>query len=272
MVHPNDFRMATRMKYLTILIVSFGFTLCVQPTPAVAQAYPCGHTGGSGPGERIVGMSGGANGVIETPMCVSDGTSNESAGPSVPRRDYMKEQMEAIAAAQSVADELNKQTADQFDALAALDRDRSYQRYLNGSWTFFQGGNKPKAGDFCTALWSREGALISISGPGGGYNGGMLTFLAVGMPKPIKAEIVTVTLKQSRYPAQQVKALSHSFPGIEYGAVSLSVPDIGPALATMLDIESFELIFQKKQVAEISWRDGFSARDKLRDCIGKKPR
>jgi hypothetical protein len=43
---------------------------CLWPGAAQAQAYPCN---GAGPGERMVGMTQGGNGVAPVPLCVRDG-------------------------------------------------------------------------------------------------------------------------------------------------------------------------------------------------------
>lgn len=59
---------------------------CVWPTAASAQAYPCG--AGAGPGERMVGMTQGGNGVASVPLCVRDDSGGPPAPPPPPVEAY----------------------------------------------------------------------------------------------------------------------------------------------------------------------------------------
>lgn len=52
---------------------------CIWPTSAQAQAYPCS---GGGPGERVVGMTQGGNGIAPVPLCVRDGPAPPPAAPN----------------------------------------------------------------------------------------------------------------------------------------------------------------------------------------------
>lgn len=58
-----------------MLVVALAW--CLWPTQAAAQAYACP---GPGPGERMVGMTQGGNGVAPVPLCVRD----DSGGPAPP--------------------------------------------------------------------------------------------------------------------------------------------------------------------------------------------
>lgn len=95
----------------------------------------------------------------------------------------------------------------------------------------------------------------------------MLTFLGRDIPQPADMQTISVTMKQSRYPAQTVKAVNYTLPGVAFGALSLTVPDIEKAIDTMLDVEQFELLIDGKRVSSIGWSGGHDARDKLRRCV-----
>lgn len=69
-------RFVTMRRMGQMLAVALAW--CLWPAAAQAQAYPCG--AGAGPGERMIGMTQGGNGIAPVPLCVRD----EAAGPSAP--------------------------------------------------------------------------------------------------------------------------------------------------------------------------------------------
>jgi hypothetical protein len=115
-----------------------------------------------------------------------------------------------------------------------------------------------------------RGDLVSISGPASHYEGGMLTFWSERIPKPDAVTTVSVTLTQSGYPAQSVKALNFAVPGVPFGAIGLTVPSIEAAIGSMLDDERMTLALDGKQVASVSWSQGHTARDRLRACVARR--
>ena len=58
---------------------------CLWPAAAHAQAYACP---GPGPGERMVGMTQGGNGVAPVPLCVRDDSAGAPAPPAAPNNSY----------------------------------------------------------------------------------------------------------------------------------------------------------------------------------------
>ena len=98
----------------------------------------------------------------------------------------------------------------------------------------------------------------------------MLTFWSERIPKPDTVTTVTVTLTQSGYPAQTVKALNFAVPGVPFGAVGLTVPSIEAAIGSMLDDERMTLALEGKEVASVAWSQGHAARDRLRDCVARR--
>ncbi|WP_438998941.1 hypothetical protein [Variovorax beijingensis] len=237
------------------------------PAGAAAQSFPCRGT----PGERQVGMAGGTPGMASFPICV--------AGPAPGGgRDAMGASASEAASYDPVLDGMvrsvmarQKQLSAEMARQAALDeklaRDPAFRRLHLGAWNLFQARAKARPGETCTAVWSKQGQMVSISGPGPQYEGGMLTFLGRDIPQPADMQTISVTMKQSRYPAQTVKAVNYTLPGVAFGALSLTVPDIEKAIDTMLDVEQFELLIDGKRVSSIGWSGGHDARDKLRRCV-----
>lgn len=229
-----------------------------------AQAYPC--PGGPGAGEQQIGMGGGSHGVAAVPMCVSSG--GGYGGDAPPAYDPMAAAMaeawhEAEAAHREVLEaggEALKAGGEEFQAAVDV-----------GGWDVFEAAPEAAPGESCTAFWIRgRGDLVSISGPASHYDGGMLTFWSARIPKPDAVTTVSVTLTQSGYPAQDVKALNFSVPGVRFGAIGLTEPSIEAAIGSMLDDERMSLALDGEEVASVAWSQGHAARDRLRACVARR--
>lgn len=262
------------------VFVSFA-VLLLAATPVLAN-YPC--PGGPGAGEQQIGVAGGSHGIAEVPICAETGVGyggdaggsgggvggyrcdgcNIFADPGPPSYDAM-----SIAINEYTAKNLQAQKQMQAAEakLQAMEADPAYQQFQKGSWKFFQGKKDSAPGENCTAMWAKEGGLVSITGPGPSYQGGMLTFWSPDIPKPATTQTVAVTLKQSQYQPQSVNALNFSVPNVPFGAIALTVPTIDAALNTMLDVEQFQLEMGGKVVADVGWTDGLAARARLQQCI-----
>jgi len=225
---------------------------------AAAQAYPC--PSGPGPGEQQIGVGGGANGVAAVPMCVASGGGGYG-GDAPPAYDPMAAAMaEAWREAEGTHRDVLEAAGEAFDPAVSL-----------GGWDVFEAAPEVAPGESCTAFWIRlRSDLVSISGPASRYEGGMLTFWSERIPKPDAVTTVTVTLTQSGYPAQTVKALNFAVPGVPFGAIGLTVPSIEAAIGTMLDDERMSLALDGKEVARVAWSQGHAARDRLRDCVARR--
>lgn len=130
---------------------------CLWPTAAQAQAYPCP---GAGPGERMVGMTQGGNGVAPVPLCVRDDSGGAPAPPAAPANSYA-----AIAWHPDAADiwadgnYLHSASVGESEALAACTRVMgdgctSAGTWWNSSMTII----RDKAGYFYKA-WAGEGGV-----------------------------------------------------------------------------------------------------------------
>ncbi|WP_137973903.1 hypothetical protein [Pseudomonas sp. F(2018)] len=256
------------MMKASVFFVLLASAAATQPAWA---NYPCG--GGPGPGERQIGTMGGSNGIAVIPICTSDGSPE---GPEAAPRgtgvllDPPPELMNLYQAitGETLEYSMAKQELDREQQ--KMEADPEYQRFRQGEWKIFQGKAHSAPGDNCIAMWSKEGGLVSIVGPGTAYQGGMLIFWSAEAPKPSSTQTVTVTLKQSQYQPQTVKALNFSVPHIPFGAIGLTVPTIDAALQTMLDVEHFELEMEGRKIAQVSWTGGLAARDQLRQCVNNR--
>jgi len=248
--------------------VCLAAAIFLMPGKVAAQtSYPCNGS----PGERQVGMAGGSPGLAPFPICVAGPASGGNAsayGASVAAASSYDRELNAMV--RHVMARQKLLAAEQAHAAAIdqkLAQDPEFRRMHLGAWDFFQADPGAKPGETCTAVWMKQGELVAISGPGPDYDGGMLTFWSNDIPQPADMRTITVTLKQSRYPAQTVKAVNYTMPGQTSGAISLTVPDIDKAIDTMLDVEQFEIFIDGSRVSDIGWNGGNDARDRLRECV-----
>ena len=156
---------------------------------------------------------------------------------------------------------------------AELMKDPRYARYLNGGWDYFQdqAGRPAKPGEFCAAFYTKKDGFVRLSGPGGDFNGAMMTFWSDDIPKPANVEKIHVTLNQSDgSPAQTVEVLNYFLPGDQYGAIAFLVPSMEALLDNMLDVHGFDLSINGKSIAKVDWTGGFAARDQLRKCYSQR--
>lgn len=112
-------------------IVAVALAWCLWPAAANAQ-YACS---GPGPGERMVGMTQGGNGVAPVPLCVRDDSGGPPAPPPAPNNSYA-----AVAWHPDAADVwvdgnyLNSATVAESEALAACNRVMGGGCSSGGSW------------------------------------------------------------------------------------------------------------------------------------------
>lgn len=153
---------------------------------------------------------------------------------------------------------------------AKLMKDPRYKAYVNGAWTYFQDSNSKKPGEFCSAFFTREQGFAMLSGPGSGYDGAMLTFWSMNIPKPKAVRKIKVTLKQTDDKPQTVTAFNYYNAAHGMGAIALAVPSIEAALAGILDKHEFELLVGGKSVAKVKWHSGLAMKKKLTACVAKR--
>jgi hypothetical protein len=159
------------------------------------------------------------------------------------------------------------------DALkrAKLLNDPEYVRYLTGKWRLFPSPKDGKKGEYCSAFFSREGVILTMSGPGGDYRGALLQFMSADIPRPKTQEAVQVTLTQNNVPPIKFKALNQSSPGLPFGSIIVPITTMDELLTGMEDVQSLDLQMNGKSIAKIRWHSGLAVRDELRKCLSGKP-
>ena len=142
-----------------------------------------------------------------------------------------------------------------------------------GFWQFFQGSRDAKPGELCTAVFWKNDRMISISGPGGGYKGAFLSFVAIDpkppFPRPDKPgslDKVKVTLKQGNDAPATITALNRTIGGFS-DEIRFAVPTIDAALAGIEDNLAFRIDYQGQEIFSLAWHSGFAARDMLKRCL-----
>lgn len=145
---------------------------------------------------------------------------------------------------------------------------QAYERYTNGGWDYFQDHADAAAGEYCAAFYWRGDGMVRLSGPGGDYEGALITFWGPNVPTPSDVKTIAVTLDQADGAPQRVQAFNYHLAGDAWGAIALAVPSIEAALQGMEDQQSFKLLIGGKTVAQVEWRDGLTARSQLERCLG----
>lgn len=238
-------------------------------TPAAKAEYPCGS---AGPDEIVVGSTQGGGGVASVPLCDTDPNYQDHQGSS---DDSYYDPESAALEFQTAAALLQLQQ--QVDLL----QDPDYLRYLSGSWTLFPSTlEEATPGEYCVASFFKASmdpaandapVMINLSGPGGDYEGALLTFAADAIPKPDTMQTITVTLTQNNYPPATVQAFNYSLPDLPFGVISFAVPTIDAALAGMENVQSFDIQIEGRSVANTTWHSGLQVRDEFRRCLNGQP-
>lgn len=237
--------------------------LLVLPMGARAQAYPCGSPG---PDEQIVGMTQGGNGVASVPLCqrVDNGDDRgEENAPQAPPDPVQAGIGSLIQIQQTELGILGR--------IEELKKDPRYAPIIAGKWDFYQDRKSGRPGEFCSALFTNAAGMVRVSGPGGDFPGAMITFWGPDLPKPGKQRVINVSLTQSDdNKPQKVRAYSYTQQGLDYGAIALAIPTADALIDNLVDRLSFTLEVDGKRVLFIGWHSGQKARDRLRQCMGKR--
>ena len=249
---------------LPLSIVLVGFA------PKAEAVYPCP---GAGPGEVVVGMTDATNGVASVPLCDTD--PNYQDYPSSSSPSYYDPESAAL-------EFQNAATLLQLQQQTELLQDPDYLRYLSGSWSLYPTSLSASEapGEYCVASFFKASmdteandapVLINLSGPGGDFDGALLTFATEAIPKPEAIQMIKVTLFQNDYPPATVQAFNYSTPDLPYGVISFAVPTIEAALETMEDAQHFDVKIDGRSVANTTWHSGLQVRDEFRRCLAGQP-
>ncbi len=240
--------------------------------------YPCSF---AGPGEIVVGSTEGGYGVASVLLCDIDPNAQpdyeESSdyGSDYSTSNYYDPE---LAALEFQAANAMLQVQQQLELL----QDPDYLRYLSGSWTLFPTATSEVTapGEYCVASFFKASmdpaannapVMITVSGPGGDYDGALLTFASEAIPRPDTVEIITVTLTQNDEPPATVRAFNYTMPNLPFGVIAFAVPTMDAALAGMEDVQSFDVAIEGQSVAKTTWHSGLMVRDQLRHCLNGQP-
>jgi hypothetical protein len=254
-----------------------GLPLAVIMTCFAPQAqaeYPCSF---AGPGEIVVGSTPEGYGVASVPLCDTDPNAQQEYEES---SDYSSANYydPELAALEFQSANAMLQAQQQLELL----QDPDYLRYISGSWTLYPSATSERItpGKYCVASFFKASMdpaannapiMITLSGPGGDYDGALLTFASEAIPRPETVETIRVTLTQNDDPPATVQALNYSMPNLPFGVIAFAVPTIDAALAGMEDVQSFDVEIDGHSVARTTWHSGLAVRDELRRCVNGQP-
>jgi hypothetical protein len=259
---------------LGLLSLPLAISLAFLASEADAE-YPCSF---AGPGEIVVGSTQGGYGVASVLLCDSDPNYQEYEEyeeSSSPGSNYYDPEFAALEFETASAMLLVQQQLE-------LLQDPEYLRYLSGSWQLFPASalEDVTPGDYCAASFFKASmdpaannapVMITLSGPGGDYEGALLTFAAEAIPSPTTVETITVTLTQNDEPPATVQAFNYAMPNLPFGVIAFAVPTIDAALAGMEDVQSFDVKINGQSVANTTWHSGLTVRDEFRKCLNGEP-
>lgn len=231
--------------------------------PAFAQGCPIGThmLGGGNAGWWACAPIPGS----ETVLVPNDPTPSWAQGPSI---DPLAGRIEAA----TTLFQLEAQKSQELKARIAKDPAfaAQYRDYVKGTWQNFRQAPSAPPGEYCAALFTREGNAVAVVGPGGENSGALLIFSGRDVPTPESPAKVKVTLDQTDSPSQTVLAYNHRLTGAGRGAMTLAVPTVDGLLDGILDTHRFELTLDGQSIYKIEWHGGFAARDALKRCIANR--
>jgi hypothetical protein len=130
-------------------------------------------------------------------------------------------------------------------------------------------------GEFCSAIFQNQEAMIWLMGPGGDYRGALLRFYGADIPKPARPEKTglakqKITLTHAPDPAQTLTVFSHAYSEFKFGVLAIPVPSLEALIGSMTDKQNFKIEIDGRVVFNSGWRDGLRARDSLKKCSQTK--
>lgn len=158
----------------------------------------------------------------------------------------------------------------------AFEKSKYGRFYKEGYWQYFQASSKAKKGEYCTAMFSKEGMSVSIMGPGGDYKGALMMFGSLdeqnsAFPRATSSSKVTVTLKQGNDAPATLKAFNYTLGESQNPVIVFAVPTIEAAMEGMEDKLDFHLQYDGQNIGDIEWHSGSKAREELKKCLAGKP-
>lgn len=168
---------------------------------------------------------------------------------------------------------------------------RYRERMIAGWWEFMQVNSAAAPGEYCAASFLRarrlaepgqqdrmkDGAVVTLFGPGGSYRGALLAFSPLGedsaaaFPKVPSGKPVLVTLKQGNIKPATLNAIYLEVKPSGLPLLAFAVPNIEALMKGMEDNWTFEVLLDGKSIVNIEWHDGLMARNELKKCLAGQP-
>lgn len=145
--------------------------------------------------------------------------------------------------------------------------DQELLKLRKGFWEFHS-----LDGQYASAMYIQAQGIISVHGPGGGYDGALLMLWGPDIPAPAKLSLIPVTLKQNDYEPVTVQTFNLGFPRVQnWGTLIFVVPSGKALVENMEDIQRFQATIDGKVVFSAGWHDGSTARSKLATELKLEP-
>ena len=159
------------------------------------------------------------------------------------------------------------------------------EKIIAGWWEHMQARSDAKPGEYCAAMFQRarrephpggvdlfkDAMTVTVFGPGGAYRGALLAFSPLdeqhAFPKLASGQKVLVTLKQGDEPPQTLNALYLTIGKSARPMIAFAVPSIELLLGSMEDTTRFEVLYEGKPIARVTWHSGHKTRDALKACL-----
>lgn len=144
------------------------------------------------------------------------------------------------------------------------------KKHEDGYWQQFQAFSGARPGEYCAAMFARQGMSVTVLGPGGDYRGALMIFSALddsAFPKSAQPTVIPVSLKQGSDPAATVRVFNFTIGQWQTPILAFAVPSIEAALQGMDDRLDFHLEHEGKPIGSIEWHSGHAARDALKQCL-----
>lgn len=174
------------------------------------------------------------------------------------------------------------ETPEQQAALEASERDMEimrqlradprFERFVNGGWEYYQSREPAEPGEYCAATYLNRYGIITLTGHDNSWDGGMILFSGVKIPRPATVQQVSATLIQTGDAPATVPAFNFAADPTmeELGTIGFAIPSMPDALRGMIDESEFVIQIEGQQVFRMTWKDGIKARNELRKCIRRR--
>lgn len=201
-----------------------------------------------------------------------------------------KEQSDSFDVLDSVMDNTKKEiSAQSVLKVNKEEAEKFREKVISGWWEFMQANSNAKPGEYCAATFMRakrekstsgvdlfkDGVAVTLFGPGGDYRGALLGFSPISennaFPKLSSGQRILVTLRQGNEPSSSLNAIYRTIGASALPMIVFAVPSIEALMAGMDDQWEFEVLYQDKSIAKVTWHSGIHAREELKKCLAGKP-